>query len=248
MTINSTNDFMQGDCLQYMKTFITNAFDLGLIDPPYFDGPQKLGYYGSNVSTIGIKRKGYEKVHWKLPTLQHYIEIKRVCKWYIIWGANYFDFIGKPFKTPRGNEINEFIKNNPTNWIIWRKYNNSSSFNDYELAYTNIPIDTIFFNYMWNGMMQGKSIKEGHIQQGNKGKNEKRIHPTQKPVNLYLWLLMNFAKKGYKIFDPYLGSASSAIACHKLNYEFKGVEICGVTLADAKQRFDNATKQLQLFI
>lgn len=73
--------------------------------------------------------------------------------------------------------------------------------------------------------MQGKSIEEGHIQQGNKALNEKRIHPTQKPVALYKWLLMKYAKSGDKILDTHVGSASSLIACHSLGFDCVGFEI-----------------------
>lgn len=67
-------------------------------------------------------------------------------------------------------------------------------------------------------MMQGKSIKEGHIQQGNKKLNEKRIHPTQKPVLLYNWILQKYAKAGDTILDTHGGSMSIAIACGELDY------------------------------
>lgn len=78
---------------------------------------------------------------------------------------------------------------------------------------------------MWNGMMQGKSIAEGHVQQGNKKLNEKRIHPTQKPVNLYIWLLQKYAKTGDKILDTHVGSASSLIACKELGFDYVGCEL-----------------------
>lgn len=74
-------------------------------------------------------------------------------------------------------------------------------------------------------MLQGKSIEEGWIQQGNKKLNEKRIHPTQKPVALYEWLLMRYAKQGDKILDTHVGSASSIIACKKLGFDYVGYEI-----------------------
>ena len=81
------------------------------------------------------------------------------------------------------------------------------------------------FRYMWNGMMQGKNIEEEHIQQGNKKLNEKRIHLTQKPVNLYLWLLQKYAKAGWKILDTHVGSGSSLIACKQLGFDCVGFEI-----------------------
>ena len=67
--------------------------------------------------------------------------------------------------------------------------------------------------------------KEGHIQQGDKRKNEKRIHPTQKPVALYKWLLTKYAKEGWKILDTHIGSGSITIACIDLGYELTGCEI-----------------------
>ena len=81
------------------------------------------------------------------------------------------------------------------------------------------------FTYMWNGMCQGKSIKEGYLQQGNKRKNEKRIHPTQKPVALYYWILKKFAHPGDRILDTHLGSGSSRIAAYKLGFDFYATEI-----------------------
>lgn len=56
--------------------------------------------------------------------------------------------------------------------------------------------------------------------QGDKSKNEIRIHPTQKPVNLYKWILLNYAKQGDKILDTHVGSASSLIACHEMGFDF----------------------------
>ena len=72
--------------------------------------------------------------------------------------------------------------------------------------------------------MQAKSIEQGTVQQGNKKLNSIRIHPTQKPIALYPWLLTNYAKPGDKILDTHVGSASSLIACHRMKYEFMGFE------------------------
>ena len=95
--------------------------------------------------------------------------------------------------------------------------------------------------------MQGKSISEGHIQQGNKALNEVRIHPTQKPVNLYLWLLQTYAKEGYKILDTHVGSASSLIACHEIGFEYVGCELDRDIFNLAKQRLDVYEKKIKLF-
>ncbi|TVX04885.1 site-specific DNA-methyltransferase, partial [Streptococcus pneumoniae] len=96
-------------------------------------------------------------------------------------------------------------------------------------------------------MMQGKSISEGHIQQGNKVLNEVRIHPTQKPINLYLWLLQTYAKDGDKILDTHVGSASSLIACQELGCEYVGCELDRDIFNLAKQRLDGYEKKIKLF-
>ena len=88
-------------------------------------------------------------------------------------------------------------------------------------------------------MMQGKSIDEGHIQQGNKKLNEKRIHPTQKPVLLYDWLLSKYAKPGDLILDTHVGSGSSLIACEKQGFDCIGFEIDPTYYHVAAERIRN---------
>ena len=73
--------------------------------------------------------------------------------------------------------------------------------------------------------MQGKSISEGHIQQGNKKLNEKRIHPTQKPVNLYRWLAQKYLKPGQLVIDTHVGSGSSLIAFEEYGLQYIGYEV-----------------------
>lgn len=96
-------------------------------------------------------------------------------------------------------------------------------------------------------MMQGKSISEGHIQQGNKSLNEVRIHPTQKPVNLYLWLLQTYAKEGDKILDTHVGSASSLIAFYELGFEYIGFEKDKHIYELATARLNSYKSQIKLF-
>src|SRR5690606_26267935 len=117
-------------------------------------------------------------------------------------------------------ELADFIEKNPRGWIVWDKCNGEVSFNDYELAWTNYDVPTVVFKYMWNGMMHGKSIEEGHVMQGNKKLNEQRIHITHKPVPLYGWLFRDYAKLPQSIFEGYLGGGSARIAAHHLNIPF----------------------------
>ncbi len=106
-------------------------------------------------------------------------------------------------------------------FIIWQKGNALDfSFAMVEMAWTNIKKPAKLFKHL-------------HVQ--NK---DKRIHPTQKPVKLYEWLLMNYAKKGDKILDTHLGSGSIAIACHNLGYDLTGYEL-------DKEYYDNAIKRIK---
>lgn len=83
------------------------------------------------------------------------------------------------------------------------------------------------FRYVWNGMIQG-----------NMKQKEDRFHPTQKPVQLYTWILNNYAKPGDKIIDTHVGSASSLIACYRKGLEYWGFEI-------DKEYFEKASERLQ---
>lgn len=96
-------------------------------------------------------------------------------------------------------------------------------------------------------MMQGKSISEGYIQQGNKALNEKRIHPTQKPFPLYQWILQKYAQRGYKILDTHVGSASSLIACYQCGYDFVGFEIDPYYYKLSKERLDAEMAQIRIW-
>ena len=138
---------------------------------------------------------------------EYFDELMRVSKNQIIWGCNYFDY---PLTGGR---------------IIWDKCNDGNDQSDAEIAYNSLNNRIDVFRYMWRGMFQGKSIYEGTVQQGNKKLNEKRIHPTQKPVNLYRWLLQKYRiPSSWKLLDSHVGSASSLIAFHEAGLQFVGFE------------------------
>lgn len=221
--------FILDNCLDVMRQYPDKYFDLAIVDPPYFSGPEKRKYYGRKVSPIGVNRLYDETSEWQIPKRDYFDELFRVSKNQIIWGVNYFDY---PFGPGR---------------IVWDKVNGQSSFSDCETAYCSLHDSTRLFRYMWNGMMQGKSISEGHIQQGNKSLNEIRIHPTQKPVNLYIWLLQNYASDGDKILDTHVGSASSLIACEEMGFNYVGCELDEDIFNSAKQRLENYKSQIKLF-
>ncbi|WP_289127813.1 DNA methyltransferase [uncultured Clostridium sp.] len=218
------------DCMEGMKLIPDKYFDLAIVDPPYFTGPNKRKFYGRNINKLKIRRKNYELIEsWDIPSKEYFEELKRVSKNQIVWGINYFDYYLGP------------------GLIIWDKVNGESTFSDCEVAYCSMHNKTKMFRYMWNGMMQGKSISEGHIMQGDKSRNEVRIHPTQKPVNLYKWILLNYAKPGDKILDTHVGSASSLVACYEMGYEFLGFEKDNNMFNLANKRLSDVMNQINFF-
>lgn len=218
------------DCMEGMKHFPDKFFDLAIVDPPYFKGPENRGHFGNKVSPIGVKRYFDDLNIWEIPGENYFKELLRVSKNQIIWGCNYFDY---PFGPGR---------------IVWDKCNGESSFSDAEIAYCSLHDSVRLFRYMWNGMFQGKSISEGHIQRGNKALNEVKIHQTQKPIDLYKWQLMKYAKPGFKILDTHVGSASILIACYDLGFKCVGFEIDSKMYEKSKKRLDEHMAQLSFQI
>lgn len=216
------------DCMDAMKDMEDKQFDLAIVDPPYFDGPNNSGYYGKGYSNLGVKRAKYydrDSDCWDIPDEKYFIELMRVSKNQIIWGANHFAGL---------------FNSSSSSWIVWDKVNGASSFADAEIAYTSFSTAVRIYRYMWNGMHQGSLG-------GNVKLNEKRIHPTQKPVTLYKWLLQNYAVEGDKILDTHLGSGSIAIACWDLKFDLTAYELDEEYYNAACKRFDNHYKQGQLF-
>lgn len=217
------------DCMDGMKEFTDKYFDIAIVDPPYFEGPNNRQFYGRKISPIGVQRV-YQKIEsWQVPNKIYFDELARVSKHQIIWGCNYFDY---PFGPGR---------------IIWDKCNDKTDFSDCEIAYCSIFDSVRIFRYMWNGMFQGKSIAEGTIQQGNKKLNEKRIHPTQKPVNLYRWVLQKCKiPSEWKILDTHVGSASSLIAFNENGNSFVGFEIDKYMYDLSMERYKAETAQMRI--
>jgi site-specific DNA-methyltransferase (adenine-specific) len=217
-------DFYNTDCMEIMKQYPDNHFDLAIVDPPYGINVAKMAYtqednrpvVQKNGSTLRVKKLKYKHGEWdKIPADEKYLmELQRVSKHQIIWGINYMDFHLKGGR------------------IVWDKcVPDGVSFSDCEIAYCSLHDRVRYFEYMWAGMMQGESLGKPNVQKGNKKLNEKRIHPTQKPEMLYSWLIKEYAKPDFKILDTHLGSASIAIAVHKanvldkMNLHLTGIEI-----------------------
>lgn len=225
------NIVYNADCLPNMKHYPDQYFDLAVVDPPYFSGPERRSYYGSEISTTKIKRKYYPVTdHWEVPQREYFDELLRISKRYIVFGCNYFDYVFTPGR------------------IVWDKCNGESTFSDCEIAATNCHDSVRLFRYMWNGMMQGKSMYEGHIMRGNKAQNEKRIHTTQKPLDLYRWIFTKYAKKGDRILDTHVGSGTSRRAAFEFGLDFIGYEIEKVYFDLQEQAFEEHIAQLRFDI
>lgn len=224
------NKLYLGDCMDYLPQFPDKYFELAIVDPPYFSGPNKRRFYGCEVNKLNIRRVDYPIIEtWDVPNREYFDELCRVSVHQIVWGCNYFNHCFPPGR------------------IIWDKVNSSSSFSDCEIASCSLHDSVRQFRYMWNGMLQGKSVAEGHIMQGNKALNEKRIHPTQKPVNLYRWLARQYAQPGWKVLDTHTGSASSLIAYHEHGVAFIGFEKDAEIFALAGERLEAHRAQVSLF-
>lgn len=98
--------------------------------------------------------------------------------------------------------------------------------------------------YAWTNIIGNAKVFEW-IPQGKK--DDPRFHPTQKPIELYKWLLTKYAKPGYRILDTHLGSGSSRIACAELGFDFVGCEIDKTYWELQEKRFKDYSDQLRLF-
>lgn len=209
--------FYNMDCMEGMKQFPANYFDLAIVDPPY-GGNDAIGLKNNNKQRKqATKRKVYQVFDNIEPDQSYFDELKRVSKNQIIWGVNFYTSSGL-----NGGRI------------VWDK--KGTAFGRAEMAYYSNSKSVSIFEYTWNGM----------IQENMKNK-EQRIHPTQKPVALYTWLLQNYAKEGDKILDTHVGSASSLIACEKMGFQYVGFELDKDYYEAASKRIKEEMAQVNLF-
>ena len=211
------------DCMEAMKDMADNQYDLAIVDPPYGINHSEIAgkQSGKKYGNAAAAKKNYTIKDWdkKIPSKLYFENIFRVSKNQIIWGANYMTNYIPP----------------SMGWIFWDKDNGSNGFSDGELAFTSFKKGLRKVKILWNGMLQ--------YDMKNK---EDRIHPTQKPIKLYEWLLMNYAKEGDKILDTHLGSGSIAIACHNLGYDLTGCELDKEYYEAAIKRLNEHTAQLRI--
>ena len=211
---------IHGDCMDVMAELGEKEIPLAIIDPPY-----GIGEDGDKNHSRGklAKSKLYTPKQWdkEPPSIEYFNELKRVSKNQIIWGANHF--ISR-------------IPYDSSAWIVWDKQNGETDFADCELAWSSFGCAIRRFSFKWQGMLQG-----------NMKNKESRIHPTQKPVALYKWLLSRYAKQGDTILDTHGGSGSIVIACHDLGFPIIWVEKDADYYMDAVARYKTPALQETLF-
>jgi len=209
-----------GDCVEVMKGFEDNQFDLAIVDPEY--GIGRAGQTETFTKNPKHKRKYFEDKKWdsKPPGPEYWEQLFRVSKNQIVWGANYFTDYLPP----------------SMGWIFWDK-GQDLSMNDGELAYTSFQ----------RALRMVKINREQLMVEGG------TIHPTQKPVKLYRWILKNYAEweilgstSRYKILDTHLGSGSSRIAADKEGFDFTGIEIDREYFDLSEKRFKQYKSQLRI--
>ena len=188
----------------------------GHFDLAIVDPPYGIGMAQNAGLSTGYTAKDWDKA---IPPPEYFRELFRVSKNQIIWGGNY---------------MTEFLRPTPA-WIIWDKRENiipERTFADGEMAWTSFNCPLRIFRHYWDGFMQRQK--------------EERIHPTQKPVALYKWILNKYAKPGNKILDTHLGSASIALACHDYGFDLTACEMDEEHFADAMRRVEAHVRQASL--
>jgi len=151
------------------------------------------------------------------PTAEYWNELFRVSKNQIVWGGNNFELPTSEY------------------FIVWDKQQSVPNFASAEYAWTNCKMPAKVFRYPIHQLMQERASEGG------------AIHPTQKPVALYRWLLTNYAKPGDTILDTHLGSGSSRIAAYDLGFDFTGYELDKDYFDAQEARFANHIAQARLF-
>ena len=210
------------DNMELMARYPDNYFDLAIVDPPYGIGFGEFNRTNKTSQGDRVKANKYKQSNWddSIPNNEYFIELQRVSKNQIVWGGNYFPYLWS---------------DGCKGFIFWYKGNPVPNFADGELAYTSFNKVAKQFDFRYYGGLQGKTSAED------------KIHPTQKPKELYKWLLDNYAKQGDKILDTHLGSGSIAIACHDYDFELTACELDKDYYNKAIERIKNHVSQQKLF-
>lgn len=209
------------DNMLLMARYPDNYFDLAIVDPPY--GINESGDRNKADRPTAKWKNPNSQIYktfddTSIPSKEYFNELFRVSVNQIIWGGNYMTEYLKPSK----------------GWIVWNK---KADIKEYlsmaELAWSSFDKKCNVFDYLWAGFKKKHQVE--------------RIHPTQKPVDLYKWILEYYAKQGDKILDTHLGSGSIAIACHDYGFDLTGCELDPEYYDKMIERVQRHVNQLKLF-
>ena len=195
-----------------MREIPDKSIDLVITDPPYGIGVAGQMYFGYKDPEERQRRRDareytrggglwdtkiYPVKEWdnSPPTKEYFEEIMRISKNQIIFGGNFF------------------VLPPSSCWIVWDKDNGGNNFADAELAWTSFKTAIRKIRWRWNGLLQEDMMHK-----------EERVHPTQKPVKLFEWIIKNYAKEGDTICDPFFGSGSCLVAAVRMGHPFIGFE------------------------
>ena len=209
------------DCMEALREMEDNQFDLAIVDPPYGIGENGNRNASRGKLAIAKDYKPFAGGDVSAPDPNYFDQLRRVSKNQIMWGANHY------------------IDNLPFNcsspcWVIWDKVTGKSDFADAEMAWTSFKTAVRMLKFQWSGMLQGDMKNKEH-----------RIHPTQKPVALYKWLLQNYAKPGDTILDTHFGSLSIGIACWDMGFDLTAYELDADYFDAGKSRLEKHKAQGQ---
>ena len=224
-------DLRNIDNMKLMSEYPDGYFDLAIVDPPYGIGAGKQSFQSGTRKSYSHTDKDWDA---STPTDEYWKELFRVSKNQIVWGANYYC---DKLPISRG-------------WIYWHKMVLTDNYSSGELAWTSFDCVMKFVEYKYQGNYLGF---KNSITTQTGTPIEARIHPTQKPIALYEWVLKQYAKEGDKILDTHLGSGSIAIAVtkmnkfEKMNLTLTGSEIDAEYFDKMNKRIEIATAQTSLF-
>jgi len=220
-TSDIMNKIHHRDCLEFMKQVPDDYFDLILTDPPYGINIAKKGSIGGGSHRAKAKDFGAKKWDSEIPTKEIFEEMKRISKHQIIFGGNYFI---------------EHLENTRC-FLTWFKHENlpERTFANSELAWTNFDKNSNVYCFQWDGFIQQDMANK-----------EKRHHPTQKPTELFKMILRDYAIKLDKktIFDPFMGSGTTAIASKALGLNWCGCELEADYVEIANKRLEKVQGSL----
>ena len=232
------------DCMEFMKDVPDKYYELAIVDPPYGIGADNMSM-GTNKNRSGRNKQGeicYSGISTAVKLKKNRLNSgggklkgrllnNSDTSWDIPPDKEYFEEL---FRISKNQIIwgGNYFPLPPTRCIIcWDKVQPWENFSQFELAWTSFDSPAQMFRYSNTG-----------------GANkETKIHPTQKPISMYKWLLSKYAGQNYKIFDSHVGSGSIRIACHDMGFDFTGCELDADYWEAQEERIKNYAMQGDLF-